>query len=128
MARFHTKIQIYYTLSHFLSYSLYTLIFSIIYLARGKPSGQIWEGFIMFEIVYMKSLDFHLLTLYDFFDDLDCLNTSVVITSARYLWILIEVLIDVFEINTTILISLQIGFSSICFVAILLILIFFLNL
>lgn len=107
----------------FFIYSLYTLIFSIIYLANGKPSGKHWENTIMSEIVFMKMLDFHMLTFYDFFDDLDCLNTSVVITFARYLWILIEVLIDILEIKTTILISLQIGFSSICFFSILFIVI-----
>lgn len=121
IAHSHSNALIIYTFSHFSSYSLLTFIISIIYLACGKPSGQKWENLMMVEFMLMKMLDLYLLTLYDFFDDLDCLNTSIVITSARYLWIIIEVLIDVFEINTTILISLQIGFSFICSGAIFLI-------
>ena len=97
----------------FIFYSLFTFIFSIIYISAGEPKGNRWENCMMCEFIIFKVLDFQLLSLYDFLDDLDCINTTVVITFERFLWMIIEVIIEVLEIDKTILISIQIAFSSI---------------
>ena len=97
----------------FLFFSLYSFICSIVYLVKGYPTGKNWENTIMSEIVGFKMLDLNMLVYYDFFDDEDCLNTSVIITFERFVWTIIEVLIDIYETKLAILISLQIAVSFI---------------
>ena len=67
----------------------------------------------MSEIVGFKMLDLNMLVYYDFFDDEDCLNTSVIITFERFVWTIFEVLIDIFEVKLAVLISIQIAVSFI---------------
>ena len=57
-----------------------------------------------------------MLSVYDFMDDSDFLNTSVVITCERFLWMIIEVIIDTSEIKIKNLIIVQIVVSSLFFI------------
>ena len=99
------------------AYSFVTFIFSIVYISHKKS----YEDTIISEIVLFKIADLHLLSFYDFLDDKDCLNTSVVITFERFLWMIIEVIIDTAETYSTVLVSIQIGIS---FIASILLIIF----
>ena len=94
-------------------YSLFIFIYSIVYIASKDTSGIHYENCIIASIIFFKNTDFYSLSFYDFLDDMDCLNTSVIITFERFLWIIIEVIIDSAETNWTILVSIQIGISFI---------------
>ena len=94
-------------------YSIFTLIFSIVYLVSKNPTGKHYENCIIAELIFFKTADLHMLSFYDFLDDEDCLNTSVIITFERFLWMIVEVIIDCAETNWTILVSIQIGISLI---------------
>ena len=94
-------------------YSYFTSIFSIVYLASKNPTGKHYENCIIAELIFFKTADLHMLSFYDFLDDEDCLNTSVIITFERFLWMIVEVIIDCAETNWTILVSIQIGISLI---------------
>ena len=94
-------------------YSIFTLIFSIVYLVSKNPTGKHYENCIIAELIFFKTADLHMLSFYDFLDDEDCLNTSVIITFERFLWMIVEVIIDCAETNWTILVSIQIGISII---------------
>ena len=102
-----------FTIYLFIFFSLFSFIVSIIYIAKGYPTGKNWENNIMSEIIIFKMLDFNMISHYDFFDDDDCLNTSVIITFERFVWTIFEVLIDIFEVKLAVLISFQIAVSFI---------------
>ena len=93
--------------------SVVNFIFSIIYLAKDMPSGGKWDDILMASIIMYKSVDLTMLSYYDFFDDSDFLNTSVVITFERFLWMVIEVFLDNSKIKIKNLIILQLAISSV---------------
>ena len=79
-------------------YSIYTFVFSIIYLAKDLPTSDKWDNNLMSLTQFYKFIDLYMLSVYDFMDDSDFLNASVVITCERFLWMIIEVIIEVFSI------------------------------
>ena len=97
-------------------YSLYTFIYSIIYLANDLPTGDKWDNNLMGLTQFYKFIDLYMLSVYDFMDDSDFLNASVVITCERFLWMIIEVIIDTSEIKIKNLIIVQIVVSSLFFI------------
>ena len=66
----------------------------------------------MAECIYFKVLDLMILSFYDFFDNIDIFNTSLAITVERYIWMLFEVLFDIYVSNKKNLILIQIIITS----------------
>jgi len=93
-------------------YSIYTFVFSIIYLAKDLPTSDKWDNNLMSLTQFYKFIDLYMLSVYDFMDDSDFLNASVVITCERFLWMIIEVIIDTSGIKIKNLIIVQIVVSS----------------
>jgi len=94
-------------------YSLGNLISTIVYLAKDMPWGDRWEQNIIGEIQLFKFIDLQMLSVYDFFDDNDFLNTSVVFTFERFLWMIIEIFLDTSSNKIKNLIIIQLAFSSV---------------
>ena len=92
--------------------SISSFISSIVYLAKDFPSGEKWENWIISEIQLFKYLDLQMLSFYDFFDDSDFLNISVVITFERFLWMIIEVFIETSKFKDKSLIIAQLAVSA----------------
>ena len=97
-------------------YSIYTFVFSIIYLAKDLPTSDKWDNNLMGLTQFYKFIDLYMLSVYDFMDDSDFLNASVVITCERFLWMIIEVIIDTSGIKIKNLIIVQIAVSSLFFI------------
>ena len=48
-----------------------------------------------------------MLTFYDFFNDEDCLNTGFIIKAQNFIWMVIEIFFDIFEVKIRTLIIIQ---------------------
>ena len=92
-------------------FSLCTFIVSIIHYVNIEYKA-IWDYIYMFEVSYFKIIDFQILSLFDLLDNTDLLNTAIIITSERTIWMIIESLIDSFEVDKKKLILVQIIISS----------------
>lgn len=57
-----------------------------------------------------------MLSFFDFFDDEDCLNTSLFITIEKLIWMIIEVLFDILEFENKSLFIFQLSVSGLFFV------------
>ena len=57
-----------------------------------------------------------MLSFFDFFDDEDCLNTSLFITVEKVIWMIIEVIFDIKEIKDKTLFIIQISVSGLFFI------------
>ena len=67
----------------------------------------------MAEFIYFKVLDFQILSFFDFLDNSDIFNTTLVITFEKLLWKIIETIIDIVVKNIRTLILIQIIITSI---------------
>ena len=91
--------------------------YSIKYLKNNFTDQQL-EYMLTNTIALFKTMDFQMLSYYDFFDDSDCLNTAVVITFEKIFWMIIEVFfLDYLEIKTKILFIIQVSFASFFFIS-----------
>ena len=104
-----------------LAISLIFLIISFKYIFEDNPTGDKWDNLYMNSIIFFKAIDFQLLSFYDFLDDEDCLNTTIIIYFEKFLWMIIEIVIDLKEIKIKVLIIIQIIFSLGFFIALILI-------
>ena len=66
----------------------------------------------MAECIFFKVLDLMILSFFDFFDNTDIFNSSLAITVEKFMWMIIEVLIDAFVSNKKKLILVQIIITS----------------
>ena len=80
---------------------------SIIYIYDDKKTEEEWDQIIKPQILSFKSLDLHMLTFYDFFNDEDCLNTGFIIKAQNFIWMVIEIFFDIFEVKIRTLIIIQ---------------------
>ena len=99
-------------------FCIFTCITSICYLDEDDSTRIRWDNIIMAEFIFFKCLDFALLSFYDFYDNSDIINTSLAITFEKLLWMIIEAIIDSFEIKTKDLVMVQIIASSLFFLII----------
>ena len=67
----------------------------------------------MAENIFFKVIDLMILSFFDFFDNTDIFNTTLAITVEKFIWMIIEVLIDAFVSNKKTLILVQIIITSI---------------
>ena len=107
----------YYSLVYFFLfffvYNITFFIFSIIYISNNDHSGEKWQRSFEGSAIILKCLDLHMLCFFDFFDDEDCLNTSLFITVEKLIWMIIEVIFDIFEIKNKNLFIIQLSVSGV---------------
>ena len=111
-------------LSYFLFFfSFQAFFYSKEYISTDFYTGDLLDNLLSNMITLFKSLDFQMLSYYDFFDDSDCLNTAVVITFEKFFWMIIEVVLDSTEISTKTLFIIQLVCSIIFLILTILIII-----
>ena len=94
-------------------FTLFTFISSIYYYKEDNIHKKRWDNIIMAECIYFKVIDLMILSFFDFFDNTDIFNTTLAITVEKFIWMIIEVLIDNFVSNKKNLILIQIIITSI---------------
>ena len=67
----------------------------------------------MAEFLYFKCIDLAILSFFDNYDNSDIFNSTLIITFEKFLWMIIEGIIDFCEPNKKILIKIQIVVSAI---------------
>ena len=75
-------------------FTLFTFISSICYYTENNLQRNRWDNIIMAECIFFKVIDMMILSFYDFFDNTDILNTTLAITVEKFIWMIIEALID----------------------------------
>ena len=93
--------------------SISICIIAIIYLCKDNHSGNGWDQRFQGGIIISKCLDLQMLSFFDFFDDEDCLNTSLFITVEKMIWMIIEVIFDIKEIKNKSLFIIQLSANGI---------------
>ena len=106
-------ILIFYLL---LNTTIFTLILSLRIILKSHLRKDDYDFLIKSDVAAFKSLDLMMLSLYDFLDDEDCLNTSIFIYFERFLWTILEMLFDLYELYMKTLCIFQMIFSIIFFI------------
>ena len=96
----------------FLGFIILTFVGSVCYYTEDNLKRERWNNMIMAEFIYFKVLDFQILSFFDFLDNSDIFNTTLVITFEKLLWMIIETIIDTYVKNTRALIIIQMVISS----------------
>ena len=112
-------------ISYLISFSIGILVVSILYICKDNHTGKTWDERFLNSPILIKSLDLQMLSFFDFFDDEDCLNTSLFITLEKLIWMIIEVILDIFEIKKNNLFIIQLVASGLSFIFLVFIAIFF---
>ena len=94
-------------------HSFLTFISSLYYYYEDSPSRKRWDNIMMAELIIFKMVDMTLLSYFDFYDNSDIFNTSLFITLEKFLWMVIETILDETKINIKTLIKIQIIISSV---------------
>ena len=102
-------------------FTVFTFISSLYYYNEDNLKRKKWDNIIMVECIFFKVLDLMILSFFNFFDNVDILNTSLAITIEKYIWMIFEVLIDAFISNKKNLILFQIIITLIGIVIIIII-------
>ena len=102
-------------------FTVFTFISSLYYYNEDNLKRKKWDNIIMVECIFFKVLDLMILSFFNFFDNVDILNTSLAITIEKYIWMILEVLIDAFISNKKNLILFQIIITLIGIVIIIII-------
>ena len=93
-------------------FSIFTLVCSICYLTEEKVTTNKWDNIIMAEFIFFKCIDQQILFFFDFYDNTDIVNATMVITLEKVIWMIIETIIEFFEVKKNILIIVQIISST----------------
>jgi len=109
----------------FFALSISICILSILYICVDDHSGDKWDNRFQSGVILSKCLDLQMLSFFDFFDDEDCLNTSLFITIEKLIWMIIEVIFDIAELKYKSLFIFQISVSGLFFIFSVFALIFF---
>ena len=72
-----------------------------------------YDFWIKSDVIGFKSFELIMLSFYDFLDDKDCLNTSLFLYFERFLWTILEMLFDLYELHIKTLCIIQLIFSII---------------
>ena len=67
----------------------------------------------MAEFIIFKILDLQILSFFDFFNDSDIFNTTLIITFEKLVWMIIETILDAYVENEKSLVLVQIIVTSI---------------
>lgn len=97
------------------TYSIFIFITSICYIKEDNLSRKRWDNIIMASFIIFKCIDLQILCFFDFYENTDIFNETLGITAEKVLWMIIETLIDSFEIKKKNLVIVQIVFSPILF-------------
>ena len=111
----------------FFVYNITFFLFSIIYISNNDHSGEKWQRSFEGSAIILKCLDLHMLCFFDIFDDEDCLNTSLFITVEKLIWMIIEVIFDIFEIKNKNLFIIQLSVSGVFLIIGIFVVIFFIR-
>ena len=76
-----------YSFGFLFVFIIFTFISSVCYFTDDNLKRERWNNIIMAEFIYFKVLDFQILSFFDFLDNSDIFNTSLVITFEKLLWI-----------------------------------------
>ena len=101
--------------SYALGFTYFTLISSICYIKDNNVSRGRWDNIIMAEFICFKIIDMIILGFYDFFDNSDIFNTSLAITLEKFIWMIIETIIEVSKPSIKSLVIVQIIVTSTIF-------------
>ena len=105
------------------SFTIFTFVTSICYLAEDNLTRKRWDNIFMAEFIFFKVLDLQILSFYDFLDNSDIFNTSLAITVEKFIWMIIENIIDTYVDKKKWLVLCQLIITSIPTVIIVLLLI-----
>lgn len=100
----------------FIAFSIFTFICSVCYFTENNLKRARWNNIFMAEFIFFKILDFQILSFFNFLDNSDIFNTTLVITFEKLLWKIIETIIDIVVKNIRTLILIQIIITSIIIV------------
>ena len=92
-----------------------TFISSICYMTDKNLSRGRWDNIIMAEFILFKIIDMSILGFFDFFDNSDIFNTSLAITLEKFIWMIIETIIEVSKPSIKSLVIVQIIVTSTIF-------------
>ena len=93
--------------------SILTFISSICYYIDNNLTRERWGNIVMAEFIIFKILDLQILSYFDFFNDSDIFNTTLIITFEKLVWMIIETILDAFVENKKSLVLVQIIVTSI---------------
>ena len=98
-----------------MGFSLFTFISSLCHIKSNNLSlgSTKWNNIYMAEFIYFKCIDLAILSFFDTYDNSDIFNSTLFITLEKFLWMIIEGIVDFCEPNTKILIIIQIVVSAI---------------
>ena len=94
-------------------YSIFITICSICYIKEDNHSRKRWDNITMASFIFFKCIDLQILLYFDFYSNDDIFNETLGITAEKLLWMLIETVINYFEIKKKHLVIAQIVFSPI---------------
>ena len=94
-------------------YSIFITICSICYIKEDNHSRKRWDNITMASFIFFKCIDLQILLYFDFYSNDDIFNETLGITAEKVLWMLIETVINYFEIKKKHLVIAQIVFSPI---------------
>ena len=93
--------------------SIFTFISSICYYIDNNLTRERWGNIVMAGFIIFKILDLQILSFFDFFNDSDIFNTTLIITFEKLVWMIIETILDAFVENKKSLVLVQIIVTSI---------------
>ena len=98
-----------------MGFSLFTFISSLCHIKSNNLSlgSTKWNNIYKAEFIYFKCIDLAILSFFDTYDNSDIFNSTLFITLEKFLWMIIEGIVDFCEPNTKILIIIQIVVSGI---------------
>ena len=108
----------------FFGYSFFCAIYS---LRKGKyleelskkknineeSAKRVFDGMFMVELIIFKCLDLQILSLFEFYDNPDIINSALLITLEKVLWMILEPIFNLIPIK--ILLYIQLIISILCF-------------
>ena len=101
-------------------FTIFTFVTSICYLTEDNLTRKRWDNIFMAEFIFFKVLDLQILSFYDFLDNSDIFNTTLAITVEKFLWLIIESIIDTYVDNKKWLVLVQLIITSIPIILIIL--------
>jgi len=66
-------------------FTVFTFISSVYYYNEDNLKRKKWDNIIMAECIFFKVLDLMILSFFNFFDNVNILNTSLAITIEKYI-------------------------------------------
>ena len=98
-----------------LGFIFFSFISSLYYLNDDNLERERWNNIVIGAFIYFKIIDLVILSFFDIFDNSDIFNASLAITIEKLIWMIIEAIIDGFNVKKKTLVIIQIIPPSILF-------------